>query len=133
MDQVEEVKQKNDIVTVIGAHVGLKRAGRNFKGLCPFHQEKTPSFMVSPDKQIYHCFGCGVGGNVFNFLMRHERIEFPEAVEVLAKKVGIELPKIFSNKTTNTNFKEQLYKVNETACNFYHNLLLNSEEAQRAL
>ena len=83
MDQVEEVKKKTDMVTLVGEYVELKKAGRNFKGLCPFHSEKTPSFIVSPQKNIFHCFGCGVGGNVFNFLMKFKGISFPDAVKML--------------------------------------------------
>jgi len=89
---LEDILSRVDIVEVVSGFIPLKRAGRNFKALCPFHQEKTPSFMVSPDRQIYHCFGCGAGGNAFNFLMQYERLEFPEAVQTLAKKVGVVLP-----------------------------------------
>lgn len=89
---LEDILSRVDIVEVVSGYIPLKRAGRNFRALCPFHQEKTPSFMVSPDRQIYHCFGCGESGNAFNFLMQYERLEFLEAVEALAKKVGISLP-----------------------------------------
>src|SRR4030042_898845 len=89
---LEDILSRVDIAEVIASYIPLKRAGKNFKALCPFHREKTPSFMVSSDRQIYHCFGCSKGGNVFNFLMEYERMEFREAVEVLAKKCGIILP-----------------------------------------
>src|SRR3989338_3829207 len=90
---LHQIQDRVDIVEVIGAVVPLKRAGRNFKGQCPFHQEKTPSFIVSPDKQIFHCFGCGAGGNVYSFLMKHEKKDFIEVVEMLAEQVGVEIPK----------------------------------------
>ena len=83
---IEEVKNSNDIVDVISQYVNLKRSGRNYFGLCPFHNEKSPSFSVSPDKQIFHCFGCGVGGNVYTFLTKIENISFIEAVQNLARK-----------------------------------------------
>ena len=83
---IDEVRQANDIVDVIGQYVHLKRSGRNYFGLCPFHNEKSPSFSVSPDKQIFHCFGCGVGGNVFSFVSKIENISFIEAVQNLARK-----------------------------------------------
>ena len=89
---IEEVRQSNDIIDVISQYVHLKRSGRNYFGLCPFHNEKSPSFSVSPDKQIFHCFGCGVGGNVFTFLMKIEGINFIEAVQMLAEKSQIQLP-----------------------------------------
>ena len=83
---IEEVKQSNDIVEVISQYIHLKRSGRNYFGICPFHNEKSPSFSVSPDKQIFHCFGCGVGGNVFTCLSKIENISFIEAVQNLARK-----------------------------------------------
>ena len=91
MDDVEAVRAAVDIVDVIGRYVGLKHAGRDYKGLCPFHSEKTPSLHVSPDKQVYHCFGCGAGGDVFTFLMRYLGLSFPEALEELASEAGVEL------------------------------------------
>ena len=89
----ERVKQQADIVRVIGEYVRLKKSGQNFSGLCPFHQEKTPSFNVHPVKQIYHCFGCGVGGDVFKFVMELEKCTFPEAIRTVAEKCGIAIPK----------------------------------------
>src|SRR6202044_3445341 len=89
----DRVKQQADIVRVIGEYVRLKKTGQNFTGLCPFHSEKTPSFAVHPVKQIYHCFGCGVGGDVFQFVMEVDKCPFPEAVRAVAEKSGIAIPK----------------------------------------
>src|ERR1700747_1670963 len=91
-DKLEEVRTRADIVEVIGAHVRLKRSGRNFVGLCPFHNEKTPSFTVSAERGFFHCFGCGAGGTVFDFVMRIDGLNFPEAMQSLAKRCGITLP-----------------------------------------
>jgi len=119
---IDEILSRVDIVELISSYFPLKRAGRNFKALCPFHKEKTPSFMVSPDKQIFHCFGCNEGGNAIHFLMRYERLEFPEAVEVLAKRVGINIPEM---KKESKGIVD-LYKINNLAMQFYHSILLNS-------
>ena len=89
---IDEIRNRNDIVDVISQYVTLKRSGRNFFGLCPFHKEKTPSFSVSPDKQIFHCFGCGAGGNVIHFISKIENVDFKESLEILAEKAGITLP-----------------------------------------
>src|SRR5262249_36548112 len=89
----DEVKQQGDIVPVVGDYVRLKKSGANFTGLCPFHAEKAPSFAVHPTKQIYHCFGCGVGGDVFKFVMEMEKCAFPEAIRIVAEKCGIPVPK----------------------------------------
>ena len=89
---LEDILSRVDIVEIISSYLALKKSGSNLKANCPFHHEKTASFMVSPERQIYHCFGCGESGNAFKFLMRHERMEFPEAVEMLAKKCGVTLP-----------------------------------------
>ena len=89
---IDEIKSSNDIVDTISQYVTLKRSGRNFFGLCPFHKEKSPSFSVSPDKQIFHCFGCGVGGNVIHFISKIENLGFRETLEYLAERSGIEIP-----------------------------------------
>ena len=102
---IEEVRQSNDIVDVISQYVHLTRKGRNYFGLCPFHNEKSPSFSVSPDRQIFHCFGCGVGGNVYTFLMKIEGISFIEALEILAERANIQLPKL---ENSADNYKEEL-------------------------
>src|SRR5690606_12635603 len=90
-DNVERIKERLDIVDIVGSRVQLRRAGRNFKGLCPFHQEKTPSFVVFPDSQSYHCFGCQRNGDIFSFVMDTENLTFPDAMERLAQRAGIEL------------------------------------------
>lgn len=125
---IDEVRQTNDIVDIISQYVHLKRSGRNFFGLCPFHNEKSPSFSVSPDKQIFHCFGCGAGGNVFTFLMKIEGISFIEAVQTLAERSNIALPTIQNNvDTSKEELKSKVYKVNEFAANFYHENLYKPE------
>jgi DNA primase len=123
---LEDILSRVDIVEVISGYMPLKRAGRNFKALCPFHQEKTPSFMVSSDRQIYHCFGCNKGGNAFRFLMEYERMEFHEAVELLAKKCGVSLPETKPQDYQATSLYTQLYKINELATAFYINNLTSS-------
>ena len=128
---LEDILSRIDIVELISGYIPLKRAGRNFKALCPFHHEKTPSFMVSPDRQIYHCFGCGEAGNAFRFLMRYERLEFLEAVETLAKKAGVVLPESQKQDYKATSTITQLYKINELATQFYERVL-NSQEGLTA-
>ena len=119
---IEEIKSNNDIVDVISQYVVLKRSGRNFFGLCPFHKEKSPSFSVSPDKQIFHCFGCGVGGNVIHFVSKIENINFKDTIEMLANRANIELPTLTGTpqEEKNANLKSKVYKINEEAARFYH-------------
>ena len=118
---INEVRQANDIVDIISQYVHLKRSGRNFFGLCPFHNEKSPSFSVSPDKQIFHCFGCGVGGNAFTFISKIEGINFVEAVQTLAERANIQLPNLKDNvDSQKEELKSKVYKVNEFTANFYH-------------
>ena len=123
---LEDILSRVDIVEVISSSMPLKRVGRNFKAACPFHHEKTPSFMVSPDRQIYHCFGCGESGNAFKFLMRYERLEFLEAVQTLAKKAGVVLPEAHKQDAKTDSLITQLYKINELTVSFYEDNL-NSE------
>ena len=94
---IDEIRNSNDIVDIISQYVILKRSGRNFFGLCPFHKEKTPSFSVSPDKQIFHCFGCGAGGNVIHFISKIENVDFKESLEILADRAGIKLQTLENN------------------------------------
>ena len=119
---IEEIRNSNDIVDVISQYVILKRSGRNFFGLCPFHKEKSPSFSVSPDKQIFHCFGCGVGGNVIHFVSKIENINFRETIELLANRANITLPKLSYNYEDDRKamLKAKVYEINETAAKFYH-------------
>ena len=118
---IEEVRQNNDIVDIISQYVHLTRKGRNYFGLCPFHNEKSPSFSVSPDRQIFHCFGCGIGGNVYTFLMKIEGITFREALEQLAEKTNIQLPTLENSAdTAREELKAKVYKVNEFTAEFYH-------------
>lgn len=130
-DQIEEIKLKTDIVELINEFVPLKKAGRNFKANCPFHQEDTPSFVVSPERQIFKCFGCGEAGDAISFLMKMENMDFAEAIEILAKKVGITLE---SFKTGGKEQKKQvLYKINHLASEYYHYLLVNHSVGKKAL
>ncbi len=118
---IEEVRQSNDVVDIISQYVHLTRKGRNYFGLCPFHNEKSPSFSVSPDRQIFHCFGCGVGGNVYTFLMKIEGITFKESLEQLAERANIQLPTLENNAdTAKEELKAKVYKVNEFTAEFYH-------------
>lgn len=118
---IEEIRANNDIVDVISQYVILKRSGRSFFGLCPFHKEKSPSFSVSPDKQIFHCFGCGVGGNVIHFVSKIENLDFKDTLELLANRANIELPTLGNlQEDKKAMLKAKVYKVNEEAAKFYH-------------
>src|SRR3984893_13252722 len=127
-DVINQVIERSDIVEIIGNYTALKKAGRNFKALCPFHHEKTPSFVVNPDKQFFHCFGCGVGGNVVRFLMRQEHLEFPEAVRFLAQKAGIDVPEETSAPGPSRQLRDEILKINALAADFFHQTLLTSRE-----
>ena len=133
-DSIEEIRRRNDVVEVIAEYLPLKGSGGNYKALCPFHSEKTPSFTVTRQKQIFHCFGCGVGGNVFHFIMKYEHMSFPEAVAHLAKRAGVTLPKSRFSATSSPleAHKEQLYRMNELAAAYFHQLLLNSPQGEKA-
>ncbi len=137
-DKISEIRGIADIVEVVAESVLLKKAGHNYFGLCPFHSEKTPSFSVNPDKQIFHCFGCGVGGNVFSFLMKQEGITFPEAVRLLARRYGVEIPhrSMTAGERRKLDEKEQLYAINRTAAEYYRRTLesdLNGKTARTYL
>ena len=118
---IEEIRSSNDIVDVISKYITLKRSGRNFYGLCPFHKEKSPSFAVSPDKQIFHCFGCGAGGNVIHFISKIEGLDFKDTLELLANRVNIELPTLDNLEDDKTaRLKSKVYEINKIAAEFYH-------------
>ena len=123
-DYLQELIDKNDIVEYISRSVHLKRAGSTYKGLCPFHKEKTPSFSVSPDKQLFYCFGCGKGGTVINFAMQQENLDFVEAVKLLAEKCGMELPED-DRRTNENNLKKRqtIYKINSVSGRFFYDKL----------
>jgi DNA primase len=128
-DKIEEIRDRSDIVEVVSSYLPLKRSGVNHQGLCPFHQEKSPSFNVNSARQIFHCFGCGVGGNVFSFLMRMEGLSFPDAVRRLGEKVGVEVEEeaVSPTEVRRREEREQLLRINEAAGAFYHQMLLEDE------
>lgn len=132
---VETIRESSDLVAVVSQYVTLKKSGQNHTGLCPFHTEKTPSFSVSSPKQIFHCFGCGEGGNVFTFLSKMERVSFPEAVERLAHAAGILLPlpdREAPPRSEQDQKVDQIYRLNEEAAIFYHEALLTHADADGA-
>jgi len=128
-DIIEEIKSRIDIVDLISEYIKLKPAGKNYKALCPFHKEKVPSFFVSPERQIWHCFGCNAGGDIFSFIMKMENVDFPEALRILAKRAGVEIKKgdyhLKSQKT-------KLLDILNLASKFYHKILLDSPSAKKA-
>ncbi len=130
--KIEEVRRASDIVDVISGYVRLKKRGKNFLGLCPFHTEKTPSFNVSPDRQIYHCFGCGVGGNVFTFVMEYEKVSFVEAVRTLAERAGIALPQDRGDEADQQPETETLYTICRAAARMFYDNMMNTVEGQLA-
>ncbi|SDN43104.1 DNA primase [Alkalicoccus daliensis] len=130
---VNAVRRELDVVDVISEYIQLKKQGRNFTGLCPFHGEKTPSFSVSQDKQLYHCFGCGAGGNVFTFVMEYEGLSFLEAIQKLGKKTSVALPEIDEAAQEAPKQEEKSwYKGHELAMKMYHHLLVSSPEGKKA-
>ena len=133
-EKITEIKNAADIVDIIADAVVLKKAGKNYLGLCPFHSEKTPSFSVSPDKQIFHCFGCGTGGNVFTFIMKHQGLAFPDAVKSLANRFGIDLPeeRMSPGKRREMSQREMLYKLNRAAMGFYRDCLKDPRVGRQA-
>lgn len=132
MDQLSQVREKIDIVSLISEFIPLKKFGRNFSTVCPFHKEKSPSFVVSPERQIWHCFGCNRGGDCFSFLMQYENIEFPEALRMLAKRAGVEL-KRFKYDDGIASQKEKIYTINRQALEFYHYVLTKHPVGVKAL
>jgi DNA primase len=132
MDQVSEIREKIDIVTFIADFLPLKKAGRNFKTNCPFHNEKTPSLIISPERQIWHCFGCGKGGDIYTLLMEYENMEFPEALRSLAKRAGVTL-KESSFRQGEYSEKENIFSVNNHALKFYQYVLTELPAGKEAL
>ena len=130
---VEEVRVRNDIIDVIGSYVHLQKRGSNHMGLCPFHNERTPSFSVSSDKQLYHCFGCGVGGNVFTFIMEYENYSFIEALKQLSERVGVNLPEEEQTPEQKRRRSERarVLDINKEAATYYY-YLLHSEQGKHA-
>lgn len=131
MDQIDEVRRKTDIVQLIGEAVTLKKAGRNFKALCPFHEEKTPSFMVSPERQMFKCFGCQRGGDIFKFVMERERLEFGEALRLLADRAGVQLKEY--RPGPDQQIREKLLAINHLASEYFHYLLTEHQAGKRAM
>ncbi len=129
---IEEIRSKTNIVDIIGERIGLKQKGREYWCNCPFHNEKTPSFHVMPDRQMYHCFGCHAGGNVYTFLMQYENYSFQEAVEYLAERAGVTLPKTGSGRedAAKRDRKYKLYEVNKTAAAYYHYVLTKTKQGE---
>jgi len=131
MTDLELIKQKLDIVSFIGESVVLKKTGANYKGLCPFHTEKTPSFIVSAERQIWHCFGgCNDGGDIFKFLMRLENIEFSEALQILAKRAGVQLSSYVPSKTT--ELRDRIFAINPLASEYYNYILTSHPLGEKA-
>jgi DNA primase len=130
---LELVKERTDIVDLIGAKVSLRQAGRGFKGLCPFHDEKTPSFVVYPDSQSYHCFGCGKSGDAFTFVMDTEHLDFRDALKLLAERAGVTLEADRQHREPEKDrVKERLIELNERSAAFFSNLLWTSSTAEQA-
>ncbi len=131
-EKVSEIRDRSNILEVVSDYVTLKKTGKNYKGLCPFHAEKTPSFMVNEEKQIFHCFGCGEGGDAFTFLMKVGHFSFPEAVEELAKRYGVKLPsrELSPSQTKEMAQRETLFQINQIASDYFHDLLTQRREGE---
>jgi DNA primase len=134
-EKILAIKNAADIVDIISESVALRRAGRNFVGLCPFHAEKTPSFTVSPDKQIFYCFGCGAGGNIFSFIMKHEGLTFPETARALARRYGIDLPtrNLSLHEKKRLTEREMILTLNTDAMTFFQDCLTRKEHGKQAM
>ncbi|KYO65179.1 DNA primase [Thermovenabulum gondwanense] len=131
-DIIREIQSRVDIVDLIADYVKLKKSGENYVALCPFHSEKTPSFTVSPKKQLFYCFGCGTGGNVFTFIMKKENLNFPEAVRFLAEKYGLEIREYDDAISDSFRLKREIYNINKIAADFYTDVLHNKYEGEKA-
>lgn len=133
MDEVEEIKRRIDIVDLISSYLTVKKAGSNYKAICPFHQEKTPSFMVSAEKQIFKCFGCGEGGDIFTFIEKMENLEFPEALKMLADRAGVQLKRKKFVPEEGKDRKTRLYKINDLAARVFNKILTTHPSGRVAL
>src|SRR3990167_6216262 len=131
MNPIDEIKKRLDLVDLIAEFVKLNQAGSNFKALCPFHNEKSPSFMVSPERQIWHCFGCGEGGDAIEFLEKIESMDFGEALKMLADKAGVKLERVQYDSTQGAK-KDRIYQMNHLVSEYYHYLLLNHQIGKEA-
>jgi DNA primase len=131
-EKVSEIRDRSSILEVVSDYVTLKKTGKNYKGLCPFHSEKTPSFMVNEEKQIFHCFGCGEGGDVFTFLMKVGQFSFPQAVEELAKRYGVRLPsrELSPSRKKEEAKREVLFQINQIASEYFHEILTQRREGE---
>ncbi|MBD3331160.1 DNA primase [Candidatus Peregrinibacteria bacterium] len=132
-DTVEDIKSRLGIVDIVSQYVQLKKTGNSYKGLCPFHNEKTPSFVVSPEKQICHCFGCGKGGDIFSFIQEIEGINFIEALQVLADRAGIKIEKKSGKNVASKSEKDEFFKAHELACEIYEHELFHSNDGKKVL
>ncbi|MFO7952637.1 MAG: DNA primase [Bacillota bacterium] len=130
---IEEIRQRTDLVDLVSEYLKLERRGKNMVGLCPFHSEKTPSFTVSPEKQLFHCFGCGASGNAFSFIMQMDNLNFPEAARILASRCGVKIPEANRSEQKKEDFKEKIYRTNMLATRFYAYCLKNTEPGKQAL
>lgn len=132
-DQIlQDIKDRLDVAEVLGSYIQIKKAGANFKAPCPFHNEKSPSLMISPSKQIWHCFGCNEGGDVFGFVMKYENVEFREALKILADRAGVSLPEFRPGEKQQAGEQEQLFKINDFAARYYHEIFLKDKRADAA-
>lgn len=132
-DQIlQDIKDRLDIAEVLGSYIQIKKAGVNFKAPCPFHNEKSPSLVISPSKQIWHCFGCNEGGDVFGFVMKYENVEFREALKILADRAGVSLPEYRPGEKQQAGEQEQLLKINDFAARYYHEIFLKDKRADEA-
>lgn len=129
---IDEIRQRTDLISLVGDYIKLERRGKNMVGLCPFHNEKTPSFTVSPEKQLYHCFGCGASGNVFSLIMEMEKMTFPDAARFLARRAQIRIPERTEKPTAKDLLLEKLYRVNLFAARYYSFCLRKTEAGKRA-
>ena len=135
MDEVEEIKRRIDIVDFMSGYLTLKKAGANYRALCPFHSEKTPSLMISPEKQIFKCFGCNEGGDVLSFVMKMENLEFREALEMLAARAGVKLERYKKSPQyqKEKDQKTRLYQINSWSARLFHEILLKHPTGKAAL